>query len=194
VWNFDVDPARTYWQFPGFHTPGYFLRFGEALTHPWFSGFVGFWDSLYTTLWGDGLLGGASGAAAFHGAWRLDWMAAGYLLALPATALLALGWLRAARIARSDPDLGRRLAYSLVVGLPPVFLVSLVSVNLRLPFWSLGKAFYALCLTPLFALLLALGFDALDGALARRAPPLVRALPWGWAAAFAGAIVLAFAG
>jgi hypothetical protein len=194
VWNLDVDPARTYWQMPGFHTPGYFTRFGEALAHPWFSGFVGFWDSLYTTLWGDGMLGGATGAATFHGFWRLDWMAAGFALALPATALLALGWLRAARRALGDADLGRRIAWSLLVVLPPVFLAPLVSINLRLPFWSFGKAFYALCLTPVLALFLVLGFEALDGALARRAPPWTRALPFGWAAAFAGAIALGFVG
>lgn len=193
VWNLDVDPARTWWQLPGFHTAGWFVRFGDAFARPWFSGFYGFWDSIYTTLWGDGLLSGASGAAVFHGRWRLDLMAAGFALAAPATALLGAGWWIVARRALRDRDAGARLACSLLAFLPVVFLLSLASVNLRLAQWSLGKAFYALCLTPLLALLLALGFDALLRALPARAATL-RAAVWGYAAAFAGAIVLAFGG
>ena len=195
VWNLDVDPTRTWWQLPGFRTPGYFLRFGDALVHPWFVGFQGFWDSLYTTFWGDGLLGGTSGARAFHGLWRLDIMAAGFLLALPATALLFGGWLRTVRLALRDGDPGRRLASSLVAFLPVLFLLSLVSMGLALPFWSVNKAFYALCATPLFALFLALGFESLDRRL--RSPGAARggrAALWGWAAALLGATVLAYLG
>jgi hypothetical protein len=195
VWNLDADPARTWWQLPGFHTPAYFLRFGEALSQPWFAGFRSFWDSVYTTLWGDGLLGGASSVAGFHGLWRLDLMAAGFPLALPATALLVAGWLRVARAALRDGDAGRRLAFSLAALLPLVFLTALVSMNLRLAFWSLGKAFYALCLTPLLAVFLALGLESVDRCLARRASlRAARALVWGWAAAFAGGIALAYLG
>ena len=78
--------------------------------------------------------------------------------------------------------------------LPPLMLVSLVSLNLHYPFWSFGKAFYALFLTPTLAYLGVLGFDALDGALARHAHPALRLLPWGWASAFFGSIALAFGG
>jgi len=191
VWNLDVDPARTWWQLPGFHTAGWFLRFGEAFVQPWFSGFSSFWDSLYTTLWGDGLLTGAALPAAFHGRWRLDLMAAGFVLALPATALLLAGWLRVARRALRDPDLGLRLACSLLAFLPVVFGLSLVSVNLRLAQWSLAKSFYVLFLTPLLGVLLALGGEALLRA--RPGSRGLRAALFGWAAAFGGAVVLAFA-
>jgi hypothetical protein len=192
VWNLDAWPDKALWQFPGFHTPGYFLRFGDALSQPWYSGFHGFWDSLYTTLWGDGMLSGAGGVESFDGSWRLDWMASVFLLALPATALVALGWIRAALGALRDASLRRRLALSLLVGLPPLFLASLVSLELHFPFWSFAKAFYALFLAPTLAFFGVLGFDLLDHVLAARAPTGVRSLLFGWAAAFLGAIVLSY--
>ena len=61
VWSLDSDPGKSWWQLPGFHTADYYLRFGDALRLPWFSSFYSYWDSLYTTLWGDGLLSGAAG-------------------------------------------------------------------------------------------------------------------------------------
>src|SRR5215472_6513007 len=158
VWNLDAWQGKVLWQFPGFHTPGYFLRFGDALTQPWYSAFHGFWDSLYTTLWGDGMLSGAGGVESFDGSWRLDWMAAVFLLALPATALVSLGWIRAAVGALRDESLRRRLALSLVVGLPPLFLASLVNLQVHFPFWSFAKAFYALFLAPTLAVFGVLGF------------------------------------
>ena len=192
VWNLDAFPGKVLWQFPGFHTPGYFLRFGDAFTQPWYSGFHGFWDSFYTTLWGDGMLSGAGGAESFHGSWRLDWMASVFLLALPATALVALGWIRAALGALRDVSLQRRLALSLLVALPPLFLASLVSLELHFPFWSFAKAFYALFLAPTLAFFGVLGFDLLDRVLAAHAPTGVRSLLFGWAAAFLGAIALSY--
>lgn len=193
VWNLDVDPVRTWWQLPGFHTAGWFLRFGEAFATPWYAGFSSFWDSLYTTLWGDGLLSGAALPAGFHGRWRLDWMAAGFVLAAPATLLLGLGWGVVALRALRDRAPGMRIACALLAFLPLAFGLSLVSVNLRLAQWSLAKSFYALCLAPLLAALLVQGADA-----ALRAAPgparLARAALFGWAAAFGGAVVLAFAG
>ena len=58
--NWDVISGFTWWQDPGYHTAAVYLRFGRALAHPLFSGFVGFADGIYSTLWGDGLFGGAS--------------------------------------------------------------------------------------------------------------------------------------
>ncbi len=55
--NWDL-PGQRWWQDPGFHTVQYYLSFGEALRHPYFSAFHSFWDALYSTFWGDGLIGG----------------------------------------------------------------------------------------------------------------------------------------
>jgi hypothetical protein len=185
-------PTKIMWQYPGFHTASYFLRFGDALTRPWLSGFHGFWDSVYTTLWGDGMLGGAGQVGYMHWRWSYDWMATVFLLALPATLFLLAGWIRAVIEALRDDALGRRLALSLLVALPPLLIASLVAFNLHYPFWSSGKVFYALFLTPTLAYLGVLGFDGLDRALARA--PALRVLPWGWALAFFGGIALAYGG
>jgi len=45
-------PGQQWWQDPGFHTIKYYLGFGEALHHPYFSSFHSFWDSIYSTFWG----------------------------------------------------------------------------------------------------------------------------------------------
>jgi len=185
-------PGRSLWQYPGFHTPAYFTHFGDALTHPWYAGFHGFWDALYTTLWGDGMLSGVSAPVHAHALWRYDWMAAGFALALPATLAISAGWLRVVREAWRGDDVGRRVALSLLALLPLVFLVALLSVNLRYPFWSFAKAFYALFLTPALALFGVLGFEALDRVLARGRLRALRPLPWAWAAAFLGTIALAY--
>jgi hypothetical protein len=194
VWALSVGHGKTLWQYPGFHTTSYFLHFGDAFTRPWFSGFHSFWDSVYTTFWGDGMLGGVSRVRYAHGRWRYDWMAAAFVLALPATFFLAAGWIRALLGALRDETVGRRLALYLLVALPALLLASLITLNLKYPFWSFGKAFYALFLTPTFAYLMVSGFDALDRVLARRAPRALRVLPWGWASAFFGSIVIAYGG
>jgi hypothetical protein len=194
VSTFSAGQGRALWQYPGFHTASYFLRFGDAITQPWFSGFHSFWDSIYTTLWGDGMLSGAGGAAYAHRQWRYDWMAVVFLLAFPASLFLVAGWIRAMIEALRHGTLGQRLALSLLVALPPLLLAALVTLNLQHPFWSFGKAFYALFLTPTLAYLGVFGFDALDRALARHAPLALRILPWGWASAFFGSIVLAYGG
>jgi hypothetical protein len=189
----DAWAGETFWQYPGFHTASYFLHFGDALTQPWFSGFHSFWDAVYTTWWGDGMVGGVQNVRFAHGRWRYDWMAAVFLLALPATLFLFIGWLRAVVDAWRDKALGLRLAMSLLVMLPPLVLASLMSITLHYPFWSFGKGFYALFLTPTLSYLGVLGFDYLDKLL-RHAPFLVRLLPWGWASAFFGSIALAYGG
>jgi hypothetical protein len=186
--------GKILWQYPGFHTPSYFLRWGDAFTQPWYSGFHSFWDSLYTTWWGDGALSGSARAYSVEGRWRFDWMAAVFPMALPASAFVLVGWMRALQGAWRDDALERRLALSLLVALPPLLLASLLNISLHYPFWSFGKAFYALFLTPTLAYFGVLGFDALDGALARRAPRALRLLPWGWASAFFGSIALAYGG
>ncbi|MCX5737520.1 MAG: hypothetical protein NTZ61_03305 [Proteobacteria bacterium] len=185
VWNLNADPDNSWWQLPGFHSADYFLRFGDALTRPWFSSFHSFWDALYSTLWGNGLLSGVISPRLAVRDWNYEWMAAVFLLAVPATLLLALGWVCAVRAALRGSDRGRRLGYSLLVGLPPILLASIASVSLHYPFWSVAKSFYALALTPTLAVLTVLGFAALD----RRLPNAIRALPFCWAAAFLGAIV-----
>src|SRR6266403_358393 len=86
--NWDVVSGFAWWQDPGYHTMADYLRFGRSLANPLFSGFAGFADGIYSTLWGDGLCGGLSSLIV---AWYQQPMAAGYLWALIPTTLVLAG-------------------------------------------------------------------------------------------------------
>src|SRR5438094_4922582 len=79
VGNWDVLSGFTWWQEPGYHTSADYLRFGQSLVRPLFSGFAGFADGICSTLWGDGLCGGTGRLIL---AWNQQPMVAGYLWAL----------------------------------------------------------------------------------------------------------------
>jgi len=88
-WNL---PTGMWWQDPGFHTLKYYLGFGEVFKHPLYSGFHSFWDSIYSTFWGDGYIGGIAfinqkGATL----WNYEYMSIVYLLAIPATIIFLIG-------------------------------------------------------------------------------------------------------
>ncbi len=191
VTNHDAVPGKTWWQLPGFHTATYFGTFGDAIVAPWFSSFHSFWDSLYSTLWGDGLLSGAVSPRLAVRRWDYPWMAVAFVLAIPATLLLGVGWLDVARRSLRGSDWGARIGFSVLFTAPVLLFVSILSVNLRYPYWSLGKSFYALSLTPSLGLLFSLGLARLDAVL-ERAPLAIRALPAGWAGAFLAAIACSY--
>ena len=95
VWNLDVPGAPTWWLRPGFHTSAWYLSFGESLSHPYFAGYNSFWDGLYSTLWGDGLVGGMAQIETRHGLWNDDFQSLVYPLALPAHRATRAGLLQA---------------------------------------------------------------------------------------------------
>lgn len=192
--NWDLPrPDQAWWSPPGFHTPAYYLRFGESLVRPFFSGYVSFWDAIYSTLWGDGFLAGRSMVSARHSAWDYGSMAAGYLLALPATLLLLLGWARAGWWALRHPAARQRAASALVALQVAALGFGVLYATFSLPYFGQAKAFYALAAMPALTLFFALGFRALDAPLARRANQGLRGLLWGWLGAFCVVLYLGFA-
>jgi len=194
VWNLDVPGAATWWMLPGFHTADAYLRFGESLVHPFFSGFVSFWDGVYSTLWADGLVAGMIRIATRHPFWRYDYMSLVPALALPATGLFAWGFLLL--IARSFRvrDTRQRLVMSMLAATLFVLSFSLLFITLRLPFYAQAKAPYVLAAT------LPLAICAAEGVawwprqpLAERATPAL-AVYVGWLGTLASVIVIAFLG
>lgn len=182
-----------WWQQPGFHTARWYLRFGESVTHPWFAGFVGFWDAFYSTMWGDGYNAGRTFLRDRLPQWDHGVMAATYLLALPASALLALGVLRGAWRSLVDPRTARRLGLALLATLAFVLVAALATVSLRYPYYGQVKAFYVLPIAVPLAVLGAEGFAACDALLARARSVAPRALFHGASATLFAAVAWTYA-
>jgi len=194
-WN-APGPGLVWWQQPGFHTVGYYTGFGESLRHPYLAGFHSFWDGIYSTLWGDGGIGGRVFPTQRHGFWRYDFMSTGFLLAAPATALLIFGAYRCARLALGDADGGRRAALSFLVTCAYAVGLAILYLTLQLPFFAQAKAFYGLCMAGPLAVFTAAGAARCDDLLARLPAPaalLARTFFHAWLMLTAAVFFLSFA-
>ncbi|HEU5247749.1 MAG TPA: glycosyltransferase family 39 protein [Candidatus Udaeobacter sp.] len=141
--NWDVVSGFRWWQDPGYHTAADYLRFGRSLLRPLFSGFAGFADGIYSTLWGDGLCGGLSSLSL---AWNQQPMMAGYLWALIPTALILTGAVAAIIQFVRKPS----SELFLLLGFGAVLVLGMIFMTLKIPSYAQAKAFYGLSgLTPL---------------------------------------------
>jgi 4-amino-4-deoxy-L-arabinose transferase-like glycosyltransferase len=204
VGNWNVPgQTETWWQSPGFHRPGYYLSFGASLVRPFFSAFHSFWDGLYASFWGDGLVAGIALEGAPTGLrqvlrdrawlWNYDFMAIGYVLALPATGCGALGFLRLARNSFRGSDLRRRWLNTFLTLSLLVMGFAVFWMTLRLPYYAQAKAFYALAMVGPLALTFAEGFAAVRERLERHGAPWLGALLYGWGGTFAVFVALSLA-
>jgi tetratricopeptide (TPR) repeat protein len=143
VGNWDVISGFSWWQDVGYHTGGDYFRFGRSLMHPLFSGFAGFADGIYSTLWGDALCGGASSLTV---AWNQRPLVAGYLWALLPTTLIVIGAVVAIIQFVRKPS----SELFLLLGFSAVLMLGLIFMTLKVPSYAQAKAFYALsAITPL---------------------------------------------
>jgi hypothetical protein len=156
IGNWDIATGYAWWQDPGYHVAQDYARFGRALDRPLLSAIASVPDALYSTLWGDGLIGG-SGFPHITPPWRLDWMAVGYALALGPCAALGVGVACAFVDYVRRPRTERLLLIAALGG--TLFL--LLGLTLRLPYYAQAKAFYGLSTLVPLAFFFALGFDAL---------------------------------
>jgi tetratricopeptide (TPR) repeat protein len=152
--NWDVISGFTWWQDPGYHTVADYVRFGRSLITPLFSGFAGFGDGIYSTLWGDGLSGGASSVSV---PWNLSPMAAGYLWALlPAVLILVGAGVTGVRFLRKPSA-----ELFLLLGLSVVIAFGLSFMTLKVPSYAQAKAFYGLSALTSLCFFGALGWEAI---------------------------------
>jgi hypothetical protein len=186
--------ANQWWSQPGYYTPDFFLRFGSVLSHPFLAGFHTAWDSFYSTLWGDGQLAGQMVARARHPHWDYEWMAVGYWLAVPATALLALGAGRGLWLAFRHPDPGHRAVHSFLLTLAYALFLSVLFMTLRQQDYGQAKAFYALASIAPLSVFFALGCGAVDAWLEARRAGWARVLFGAWLATFAAVLWLSYRG
>jgi Flp pilus assembly protein TadD len=154
VW--DPKLGTPWWQDDGYRTSAFYLRFGNALLHPWFGASQSFGDGIYATLWGDGLLGGAADFLA-RPPWNFDLMAIGYWLALlPASAVLAGGILALYKFIRQPSA-----EWFLILGFGCMVLWAMVYMSMAVPYYCMVKAFYGLSALVPFCAFGALGADSL---------------------------------
>jgi tetratricopeptide (TPR) repeat protein len=151
----DQEPGLHYWQDDGFRTASYYLRFGAALSYPWFAGFASLADGIYSTLWGDGLLSGVAGMN-FRLPWNYGLMAAGFLLALVPTLLSLTGvFAAAARFIRAP-----RAELVILPAYAAASLLALGWMSFKVPSYGV-KAFYLLSAILPLSVLAGLGWDIL---------------------------------
>ena len=192
IWNQDPYKGYTFWQQPGFRTIDYYLGFGESLRHPFYSVFHSFWDAVYSGIWGEGLPASTTSLSQRHELWNYDLMSVGYLLALPATATMLFGFVKATVQSLTGADLSRRLLLSLIVALTHVVSFSLLAYSVRVPYWGNVKATYALCLVVPVAVCAGFGFSTVDHWLATRRRPVLRAVFYGWLGTLVAVLGLSF--
>ncbi len=194
VWNVNLPGETTWWQQPGFHTAAYYLGFGESLSHPFFSGFHSFWDGVYSTFWGDGLVAGMIRVGTRHPFWNYDYMTLGYWFALPITLLIAVGFGRTLERAFRDDNLRDRICHSLMFAILYVLSFSLLLVTFRLPYYAQAKAFYILAATTPLSLVAATGLSEFPRLLGAERFRRARTLYYALLGTAAGVIVLSYLG
>jgi tetratricopeptide (TPR) repeat protein len=156
VGNYDPAAGSPWWQQPGYSTLSYYLRFGRSLTNPQYSAFHGYLDGFYSTLWGDGMWGGAV-SRVNRPPWNYDLMTAGYLLALVPTLFILAGTFAAIVQLVRRP----RGELFLLIGLPFAFGAASVYQHLRYPYYAHAKAIYVLAAAISVCSFGAWGFDLL---------------------------------
>lgn len=151
------DPATglSWWQMPGYRTPRQFVFDLRTLQHPVYASFAGFWDSLYSSFWLDGGLSAASDWKS-RPPWDLTAMLAGAWWAVPMTVAILLGAAKAV-FGRDRRDPLRAFSALAVAA----YLIAMLSLFLRVPFYCVSKATYTLGLLPCYAVLAASGFETL---------------------------------
>jgi hypothetical protein len=188
------EPGRIWWSPPGFHTPQYYLSFGGVFQHPYLSGLTSFWDALYSTFWGDGLLAGQTYLSFRHGVWNYEFMSAGYLLAIPATLVLLAGCVRCCRDAIAADGAMRRLTSGLLVTVAGTLLFAVFFATLGLPFYGQARALYLCAGLPIAAYFFASELGHVDDWLAKRDQTAARTLLVAALGSLFGTFYLAFAG
>ena len=194
VGNWDLPGVFDWWEQPGFHTLDYYTGFGLSLSQPFFSGYASFWDGIYSTFWGDGLVAGMVRLSTRHSAWNYDFVTLVYWLAFPATLALLWGFLRALRFCTAGSDLPRRLAMSMQVAFLYASAFALLAITLRLPYYAQAKAFYILSALLPLSLVASLGLAWVFERFPAPRWLWLRTLYCGWLGTLTGALVLSFLG
>ncbi|MGD0786214.1 MAG: tetratricopeptide repeat protein, partial [Sedimentisphaerales bacterium] len=185
AWDYSL--LSPWWQDPGFHTYKYFCQFGKVFTVPYFAGTYSFFDSIYSTFWGDAYLGAAN-KYTFRPPWNYEYMSAVYLLAIPVALAIIIGTV----CAIVNVVYTANKSWLLILGSFFAVAHSIVYLNLRFPYYCHAKAFYGLGVILPISLIFAFGFDWLDQRLRDKKLSLLRMVLYGWFGTLIMAILLSF--
>ena len=187
VGNWNPESGHVWWQDPGFHTSRYYMQFGEVFLHPIYAGFYSFFDSIYSTFWGDSFCGGIASREG-RPSWEYGAMAAGYLLAVPACLLALCGLVAAVWKSIRTVD----LRWLVILGSTFTLGFGVIFLTFKLPFYAQSKAFYALPLLLPFSLFFAWGIDLGKRFGECRWCKAVRGVLYAWFCTLAACILLTY--
>jgi tetratricopeptide (TPR) repeat protein len=156
IGNWNPKLGYSWWQDDGYRTSAFYLRFGGVLVNPWSATFQGCWDGFYATLWGDGLLCGATNFLS-RPPWNYDLMAVDYWLALLPTLAVLTGWILVVIKFVRQPS----AEWFLLLGFSCLVVWALGYMSLVVPAHSQLKAFYGLSALIPFCAVGAVGLDFL---------------------------------
>ena len=152
----DHSLKTVWWQDRGYKTLKQLVVFGASFSFPIYSGVIGIWDLLYSTMWADGFLSGKNVYSA-HPPWNYGFMISStWFAALPMAAIM-LGIFQTLRQPVHSLGQGTLFAASCVI----VYVAAILYLFITVPLYSMGKASYMLGLLPCFALLAAGGMGNL---------------------------------
>ncbi|MFP6582848.1 MAG: glycosyltransferase family 39 protein [Candidatus Hydrogenedentota bacterium] len=172
-----------WWQYPGYRTAAQYLRFGQALSYPVDSAFVGYWDGLYSTFWLDGWY--APGKY-----WNLPLLMTSAWFALLPTVLLGLGIVTPLLRMLADPrnpctpDDRIALFTSTCIIL---YSLAILYIHLTTPIYSAVKGTYYFAILPCFAYAIMRGVVFVDQAIGQRVRPFFYATLACWIVSTYGA-------
>jgi Flp pilus assembly protein TadD len=151
----DSHSGYIWWQDPGYSTPGFYLRFGEAIREPFYSGFSSFADGVYSTLFGDAMF--AAVATYTAPGWNYTLMMTCYVLSLLPAIALVVGVTACFRKMLKEPG----VIHVVLLAMPVLMLAAMLMFSLRVANYGCSKVFYGLCAAGPCCVLTAWGLDVL---------------------------------
>jgi len=162
IGGWEPQSGFVWWQDPGYRMILDFVSFGQALIYPIYA-WMGFWDSLYSTLWLDGFLGSRFEYET-KPPWNYDYvLSSAWLSLLPSLALLSgmvitiKKSIFSSKAVLNDSLLAEYFSLLALV----TYLGAIGYLFITIPIYCKGKAMYALGLLPCFAILGAVGLRPL---------------------------------
>lgn len=158
IGGWEVGRGFDWWQYPGYRTLKHLFHFGEALVYPFCAGISGFWDGLYSSLWGDGLMSSVIDPAQFPN-WNIPAMQALYILALPISVAIIVG---VGRALIASSEVAVKIPIIMVcAGLVMFFIGAMFHLYATVPIYSAVKGSYLIALAPCLGILAAWGIEPL---------------------------------